>query len=71
MEKKKSMGIEPAKAYTASETAEILHVSTSTLQRMRSRNTGPRSGKWGDSANSPVFYQGIDILRWMQSRKAS
>lgn len=48
--------------YTPDEAAVILHVSKSTLQRMRREGTGPAFIRYGTRT---IRYSSADLIRWM------
>jgi excisionase family DNA binding protein len=49
---------------TQSEAAELLHLSTRTLERLRVSGTGPAFVKLGHS----VRYRTVDLEKWIASR---
>lgn len=54
----------PAKLYyTRGETARLLHVSVSTLDRMRHEGKGPRATVFGPRT---IRYAAGDIIRWQR-----
>ena len=58
----------PRMKLTAGQAAAYLHVSRSTLKRMRADGTGPVWFQPGDAVNSPCLYEVADLDRWAASR---
>lgn len=59
----------PRVKLTVRQAARYLHVSESTLKRMRSDGNGPAWFKAGDAVNSPILYEVADLDMWIRSRK--
>lgn len=53
---------------TPREVAEILKVSTDTLETWRAKRAGPTWMKLGDSKRSPVRYRRSDIDAYLKAR---
>jgi hypothetical protein len=60
----------PRAKLTARQAARYLHVSVSSLKRMRVDGTGPTWFKAGDKANSPIMYEVGDLDVWVRGRKS-
>ncbi len=52
---------------TSKETAELLKISTQTLERMRVTGGGPPFMKAGTGKRSRVLYKLSDITEWLES----
>ncbi|MEO1282849.1 MAG: helix-turn-helix domain-containing protein [Pseudomonadota bacterium] len=53
---------------TSNEAAEVLKISTRTLERMRVEGSGPRFMKAGPGRRSRVLYQLADITSWLEAK---
>jgi predicted DNA-binding transcriptional regulator AlpA len=52
---------------SSKEVSELLGVNQNTLQKWRSRNTGPRYVKFGGNNASAVRYYRVDIEKFLKS----
>lgn len=55
---------------TPKETAEMLRVSTDTLEAWRAKRKGPPWTKLGDGGRSPVRYRRADVEAYLQARQS-